>query len=158
MQKLEESKDYDKKAIEELVKNLVKKEMITTNEAEAINQKAILQFTKSNIWQEMRQAKEVQKEKPFYMNIPAKEIYQEEVEEEILVQGMIDLYYINKNDELILVDYKTDFAEREEDLLEKYRTQLSLYQKALEEALGKKVSKVLIYSTFLGKELNLNSK
>ena len=49
--------------------------IITTKEAEAININKIYQFTKSQIWKEMIQAKEVQREKPFYINIPAKEIY-----------------------------------------------------------------------------------
>lgn len=155
MQKLEEKKDYDFNAIEELINNLVKKEIITEKEAENINRKAILKFTKSEIWKEMQQAKEVQKEKPFYITVPAKEIYQEEIEEEILVQGIIDLYYINQKDELILVDYKTDFVETEEELINKYRNQLELYKKALEEAFEKRVSHIFIYSTFLGKEIEL---
>lgn len=155
MQKLEEKKEYDTKSIEELIQSLVNKEIITPKEAESINRKAILQFTKSKIWQEMKQAKEIQKEKPFYITVPAKEIYQEEIEEEILVQGIIDLYYINQKDELILVDYKTDFVETEEALRNKYRKQLELYKKALEEALEKRVSHVFLYSTFLGKEIEV---
>lgn len=103
----------------------------------------------------MRQAKLVEKEKPFYITIPAKEIYEEEVEESVLVQGMIDLYYINQNDELILVDYKTDFVEKEDELILKYQDQLDRYRQALEEALGQKVEKVFIYSTFFGKELEV---
>ncbi len=155
MQKLEEKKEYDIKSVEKLIQSLLNKEIITPKEAKNINRKAILQFTKSKIWQEMKQAKEIQKEKPFYITVPAKEIYQEEIEEEILVQGIIDLYYINQKDELILVDYKTDFVETEEALQNKYRKQLELYKKALEEALEKKVSHVFLYSTFLGKEIEV---
>ncbi len=55
----------------------------------------------------------MKREKPFYLNIPAKTIYNEEIEETIFkVQGVIDLYYVNKNNELILVDYKTDYIEK----------------------------------------------
>lgn len=36
-------------------------------EAKAINPFKILEFTKSNIWQEVRNAKEVYKEKPFIL-------------------------------------------------------------------------------------------
>lgn len=158
MQKLDIQKDYTLQAVQELINEFVKREIITPVEAENINTKAILKFTQSNIWQEMKQAKEIQREKPFYMTIPAKEIYQEEVTEEILVQGMIDLYYINKEEELVLVDYKTDFVQTEEELVDKYKNQLAWYQKALEEALQKKVSRVLIYSTFLGKELEVLKK
>lgn len=155
MQKLDEKKEYDFKVIEELIEHLVEKEIITEKEAENINRKAILQFTKSRIWQEMKQAKEIQKEKPFYITVSAKEIYQEEIEEEILVQGIIDLYYRNQKDELILVDYKTDFVEIEQELINKYAKQLELYRTALEEALGQKVKHTYIYSTFLGKELEV---
>lgn len=155
MQKLDEKQDYDLEKIKQLIENLVKKEIITEKEAENINATAVLKFTQSKIWKDMKQAKEIQKEKPFYITIPAKEIYQEEVPESILVQGIIDLYYTNKEDELILVDYKTDFVQTEEELVQKYQTQLELYRSALEKALNKEVKKIYIYSTFLGKEIEM---
>ena len=155
MQKLDESKDYDLDAVKKLINNLVELEIITQKEAENINPMSVLKFTQSRIWESMKHAKEVQREKPFYMTIPAKEVYQEEVLEDILVQGMIDLYYINKDDELILVDYKTDFVQTEEELIHKYKKQLELYKKALEEALNRQVNHMFIYSTFLGKELEV---
>ncbi len=135
--------------------NIEMKKIITSKEAENINPNKILQFTKSNIWKELKEAKEIQKEKPFYINIPAKEIYKEETEENILVQGIIDLYYIDKFDKLKLVDYKTDYVENnnEKQLMDKYRNQLELYSKALEESFGKKVDKKYIYSVYLGKEI-----
>ena len=73
--------------------------------------------------------------------------------EQILVQGIVDLYYINENDELVLVDYKTDFVQSENELKQKYKTQLELYKKALESSLNRKVDRIYIYSTFFGKEL-----
>jgi len=92
---------------------------------------------------------------PFYFDMQAKEVVKQEANEKILVQGIIDLYYINQNDELILVDYKTDYVETQEDLINKYQKQLELYKQALEEALGQKVKHVFIYSTFLGKEVEI---
>lgn len=155
MQKLDEKQNYDLEKIKQLIENLVQKELITKKEADNINPISVLKFTQSKIWQDMKYAKEIQKEKPFYITIPAKEVYQEEVPEKILVQGIIDLYYINKEDELILVDYKTDFVQREEELINKYKKQLELYQKALEESLHKKVKNTFIYSTFLGKTIEV---
>lgn len=155
MQKLNEKQDYDLEKVKQLIENLVEKELITKKESDNINPIAVLKFTQSRIWQDMKLAKEIQKEKPFYITIPAKEVYQEDVPEKILVQGIIDLYYINKEDELILVDYKTDFVKKEEELIHKYKKQLELYQKALEEALHQKVKNTFIYSTFLGKEIEV---
>jgi len=161
MQKLDLSKKvYTYEEVKQLVAQLEAKKIITAKEAEAININKVYQFTKSNIWQEMVQAKEVQREKPFYINIPAKELYEEELEEKILVQGIIDLYYINQRDELILVDFKTDFVENKDEqfLIDKYKTQLNLYKRALESATSRKVDKVYIYSTYLEKEILVNKE
>ena len=90
------------------------------------------------------------------MTIPAREIYKKEVEEKILVQGIIDLYYIDRNDNLVLLDYKTDYLENgAEELIQKYDSQLQLYKKALEDALNRKVDKIYIYSTYLGKAIKI---
>lgn len=156
MQKLDISnKNYTYEKIKELVRELECKKIITRKEAEAININKIYQFTKSKIWEEMIHAHVVQREKAFYINIPAKDIYNKELEEYVLVQGIIDLYYINNSNELVLVDFKTDYVENrnEQILIDKYRVQLECYKKALEYALGQKVSKVYIYSTYLEKEI-----
>ena len=148
MEKLNEKIDYDAEKIKELINELLQKQLINEKEANSININKILQFTKSNIFKDIKEAKEVYKEKPFYINIP-------QDGEDVLVQGIIDLYYINKNDELILVDYKTDYVEngKEQELINKYSTQLSLYKQALESALDRKVDKVYIYSVYLGREV-----
>lgn len=155
MQHLNEKVEYNLEKIKELVEELERKEIITSKEKENINLYKILEFTKSNIWKEMKKAKKVYKERPFFINILAKEIYKEEIEEKILIQGIIDLYYINENDEIILVDYKTDYVERgkEQELIEKYKKQLELYCKAIEEANKKQVSRIYIYSVYLGREI-----
>jgi len=156
MQKLDLSKEtYTYDDVKQLIAELEAKKIITEKEADAININKIYQFTKSQIWKEMIQAKEVQREKPFYINIPAKEIYNEDFDEKILVQGIIDLYYITPEDEIVLVDFKTDFVEdrNEQILIDKYRIQLDLYKRALESATGQKVGRVYIYSTYLEKEI-----
>lgn len=158
MQKLEEKQEYDLPKIRELISDLEKREIITKKEAQNINPMLVLKFTQSKIWQDMKQAKEIQREKPFYRNIQAQEVYQEEVPETVLVQGVIDLYYKDQNDEIVLVDYKTDFVQTPEELVAKYQVQLDFYKKALEEALDQKVHHVFIYSTFLGKEIEVTTQ
>ena len=158
MQKLDLKKaKYTFDDIKELVEKLESKKIITHKEAEAININKVYQFTKSKIWEEMIHAHVVQREKSFYIKLPAKEIYQKELDESVLVQGVIDLYYINSDDELVLVDFKTDYVENrdEESLINKYRTQLELYKNALEQATKRKVSRMYIYSTYLEKEIEL---
>ena len=150
IQRLDERKDYELKDIQNMILNLVEKEIITKNEADAIGVNLIYQYTKSQLFEELRQAKEVHKEQPFYINIPAKDVVSEaeNSKKNILVQGIIDLYYIDKNDNLILIDFKTDYISNEpnakEKILEKYKVQLDIYKTALEQALGRKVNKTAL--------------
>ncbi len=157
LQKLDVKVEYDIGKINDLIEELEAKKIITTKEKEAINQNKILEFTKSNIWKELKTAKEIEKEKPFYINVPAKEIYKENTEENILVQGIIDLYYIDKDNNLNLVDYKTDYveAENEQELVKKYRKQLELYKEALEKSYNKQVKNTYIYSVYLNKVIKI---
>ena len=159
MQRLDEKKDYKLKDVEELIMDLKQRKIITELEAESMPVNKILEFTKSIIWNELKTAKEVYKEKPFYISVPAKEIYGEDIEENVLVQGVIDLYYVDKNDKLVLLDYKTDYVEKgkENQLIEKYKTQLKWYKRALESALNRKVDKVYIYSVYLQKSCEVEN-
>ena len=155
LQKLNEKEEYNLEKIEDLIQGFVQKQLITKKEAEAINRNDILLYTKSELFQDLKKAKQIKKETPFYMDIEAKEMVTQEVEEKILVQGIIDLYYINQEDKMILVDYKTDFVRKEEELIKKYKKQLEIYKRALEESTNKKVNEVYIYSIYLQKEIKL---
>ena len=66
------------------------------------------------------------------------------LEDEILVQGVIDLIIV-KNNEIYLVDYKTSASHNVEKTAQNYIMQLNCYSKAIEGALGAKVSKKFLY-------------
>lgn len=155
MQKLDFKQTYTLEKVKELLEELEQKEIITNEQKQAIPVQKILEFTQTKIFKELSEAKEVYKEQPFYINIPVKELYEINSNENILVQGIIDLYYITKQGEIILVDYKTDYVPENQEnyLTEKYTPQLNLYKRALEQALNKKITKTYIYSTYLGKEI-----
>ena len=153
IQQLDEKKEYTYEDIKNMIEEMKSKNIFTEKEAESIDMDKILQYTKSEIWKELKEAKKVYKEKPFYINIPAKEIdIDNNSDDNILVQGIIDLYYITKDDKLVLVDYKTDYIKKgeEQKLIERYKVQMELYEKALTKALNRKVDKKIIYSVTLG--------
>ncbi len=160
VQKMNEKKDYNKDLIKEMIEELVKKEIITDKQAKNIDVAKLEKYTESDLWKELRKAKEIHKEQPFYINIPVNEIYKEDVgeNENILVQGIIDLYFVDDKDNLVLIDYKTDFVKMNEEsvLVQKYEKQLELYKEALEQALKRKVDKVGIYSLYLNKFIEVN--
>lgn len=153
IQQLSEKKEYTYEDIKNMIEDMKLKNIFTQKEAESIDINKILQYTKSEIWKELKEAKKVYKEKPFYINIPAKEVdSNNNSDDNILVQGIIDLYYITKDDKLVLVDYKTDYIKKgeEQKLIERYKVQMELYEKALTKALNRKVDKKIIYSVTLG--------
>ena len=156
MQYLNPKIDYLENNVKELINNLYEKNIITLKEMQAINPFKILQFTKSKIWQQMKTATKIYREKPFYIEVEANKINSNNNLDKVLVQGIIDLYYITKDDELVLVDYKTDYVQNEEELISKYKVQLDLYKVALEQALQRKVDKIYIYSVYLNKEIDIN--
>lgn len=158
LQKMRETEEYNLEKITELIEGLKDKEIITEIEAQNIDKEKLLEYTNSQLWTELKQAKEIHKEHPFYINIKASRIYNQinkEDDENILVQGVIDLFFIDKDDKLILVDYKTDYVQNENELIEKYKGQLDLYKEALEQSLDKKVDRMCIYSVYLNKLIEI---
>ncbi len=157
MKSLDFNKKYELKDIQDIIEDLKDRQIITQKEAENINPYVILKFTKTKIFEELKSAKEYHKEAPFYINVPANKVIETTLKENILVQGIIDLYYITKDNKLVLLDYKTDYAKEgdEQILINRHKPQLMLYKQALEKGLNRKVDKVFIYSTGLGKEIEI---
>ena len=95
------------------------------------------------------------REKHFMRALPYHSLFPERAEEdEVLLQGIIDAFIV-EDDGIILVDYKTDRVKREEELRERYQKQIMLYSDALEAILGKKVKRRVLYSFYLGEEVEI---
>ena len=96
------------------------------------------------------------REQQFVMGIPARDIGAGDSEELVLIQGIIDAY-LEEEDGLVLIDYKTDYIlqGQEEILIKRYGKQMDYYQKALEQIAGKRVKERIIYSFSLNKEVPL---
>lgn len=95
------------------------------------------------------------REKHFMRALPYHSLFPERAEEdEVLLQGIIDAFIV-EDDGIILVDYKTDRVKRKEELRERYQKQIMLYSDALEAILGKKVKRRVLYSFYLGEEVEI---
>ena len=116
-QKLNEKEEYNRDKIKQMIDDFVNKKLMTELEAKAININKLVSYTKSDLFKALKNAKEVHKEQPFYINLKADEIYENGINDNILVQGIIDLYFINEDDEIVLVDYKTDYVDSRHRIL-----------------------------------------
>lgn len=130
------------------IDNMIKNLKIDENSREFLiqNKNIFENYINSELFEELKKAKLIQKETPFYMDVNYKN-----TDEKVLIQGVIDLYFVDKDDNLILVDYKTDKNVDEQTLKQRYLNQLNMYEIALEKSLNMKVSKKIIYSTTLNK-------
>ncbi len=111
----------------------------------------LLAFYRSNLALRMRAAAEkgaLHRERPFVMGRAADAILGDGSKTMVLIQGMIDAWFV-EDDGIVLLDYKTDAISEEDELTRRYAGQLGLYQEALEGSLSKKVKEKLIYSFYL---------
>ncbi|TCK92393.1 DNA helicase/exodeoxyribonuclease V subunit A [Natranaerovirga hydrolytica] len=148
----------DYKKIKEGLNELEEKGFISEKEKNVIYIKDILAFSKTKLIHRMLKAKEqnhLYKEKQFVLGLKASELNETYKSDElVLLQGVIDCYF-EEEDELVLVDYKTDYITEgnESILIHRYTEQLGYYQKALEQITRKKVKEKIIYSFSLNKEI-----
>jgi len=150
MQHLDLDKTDTLEEIEEQIQKLYEEEFITEQWAKAIDAKKIYTFFSSPIGKRIKKADKVYREMPFNIEASWEEIFSDEEgsksEEKILIQGIIDLYFM-EGEKLILLDYKTDHVDRNsiDEVISRYRTQIQFYEKALNKALKRDVDEKYIY-------------
>lgn len=147
--------------IKGLFKQLLARGKLTEADIKLLDENKLYRFIQSDIAKRMKIAAasgKLYKEQQFVMGVKANEINSNlKSEELVLVQGIIDVYF-EEEGQWVLLDYKTDsvFGRGAEDILiKRYRVQLQYYQKALEQLTGKKVKDRIIYSFSLNKEIYL---
>ena len=127
-------------------------------ELSLLNKEQFQTFLSSSLGECFKKAyreKRLFREKHFMRALPYHSLFPERPEEdEVLLQGIIDAFIV-EDDGIILVDYKTDRVKSEEELRERYQKQIMLYSDALEAILGKKVKRRVLYSFYLGKEVEI---
>ncbi|GAA0730842.1 helicase-exonuclease AddAB subunit AddA [Clostridium malenominatum] len=141
--------------IKEEIKAMVVNEFITEEELKAINPFKILKFFKGDLGERIKKSVDVKKETSFYVRVNSSDLYNnlpKDIydEEKIILQGIIDLYF-EEEGEIVLVDYKTDYIVDEEEIKKKYKIQLKYYKEALEKITGKKVKESYLYLFHLDK-------
>ena len=154
LQRVDFKKENSEDTIKDILNDMLEKQIINDIEYKAINISKILSFINSDIGKTISKCSIIEKEKPFCIKLDVHDI-DENNKGIVLVQGIIDLYAIDDSDNILLLDYKTDFVNDENELIQKYKKQLDLYKIALEKYYKKSVSKVYIYSLYLDKEISI---
>ena len=86
---------------------------------------------------------------------PACKLRQEWASEEpVLIQGVIDAWF-EEEGTIILLDFKTDHVKQEEELIQRYHRQFSLYADALQSICQKPVAEQYIWSFSLNRAIRI---
>lgn len=156
---LDYSCSYTRETLKAAIQRFVEDAKIDSVSVQSVNPDDLWHFLQSDCAARMQKAAlsgKLRKEQPFVLGVEAGRVYPEadpEGKEELLiVQGMIDLFF-EEDGEIVLLDYKTDWVHNEEELVKRYQIQFDYYQEALEKSLGKRVKERLIYSFALGREI-----
>jgi len=154
VQRLDLTKVNTLNEIDEQIRIYVEKLLLSAEEGKAVRGDKLVKLFKTELGQRMVKAYSMnllKREVPFHMEINSTEIYKNlspEIygEEKIMLQGIIDCYF-EENGEIILVDYKTDSVKNGDVslLIEKYKSQLDYYARALKATLGGTVSESYLY-------------
>jgi len=156
MQHLALDRNLDESEVKAQVAGLVSREILTEEQASQVNVKQIERFFASDLGERMKAAAKVYRELPFTMAIPLEELHlptgnpAETADSKVLVQGVIDCIFEEGDGSLILLDFKTDgFAGETEEALEtltqRYREQIMLYTRAVEQIWRREIKESYLY-------------
>ena len=158
--------------MENELERLIEDRFLDARWRNAVNIDQLEAFFESKLFDEILSAEKVWREQRFNILLPAAPFtddkeYKNLIEDEkLLVQGVIDIFFEDKNGDLILCDYKTDHltkAELEDPSLAQaklnnaHAEQLSYYAEALHSMFGKYPKRVLIYSLPLGGTVEIDT-
>jgi len=137
------------------IEKIVARGQLTEEMRQLLRKDKLMLFYQSKLALRMKEAakrKELYVEKPFVMGRTADEIEGDGSDALILVQGIVDAFFIEK-EEIVLLDYKTDAVHTSSDLVRRYQRQLELYEEAIRDNLGRKIKEKFIYSFHLNREI-----
>ncbi len=122
---------------------------LSPQEAQSLDLAKLRRFIQSEIVTDAME-NQTYREYRFTVNIPANLTgLTEDSETSVILQGAVDLLII-KDNQITIVDYKTDRVSSADMLVERYQKQLSLYKEAVSACFELPVSRCLIYSIHLG--------
>lgn len=161
----------ERNGISDELSRLTEERFIPRCMAELVNVRQLEAFFRSEFYALLRHAREVWREQRFNILLPAATFTEDSgsaerlAGEELLVQGVIDIFFTDSDGRLILCDYKTDYLTPGEcadpqlaasKLSERHRTQLSYYAAALARIFGRRPDRTVIYSLPLGGTVDIS--
>ena len=140
--------------VENEIARLIEEGRLTEDEKILINPTDISNILEMPVFKDINKNNyTILREREFYYNMPADKIYDASTNEEILIQGIIDLLVIKENS-FDIIDYKTSRLD-DEAIVKKYKNQLIIYANAMEKALNKPLGQAIVISLLDNKSIKI---
>ena len=142
--------------VQRQVEELCRRQLLSTEDAEAVDCSAIARFLRSPLAERIRSAEKVYREYRFALLMDASFYDPAAKGEELLLQGVVDCAF-ETPEGLTVVDFKTDRLRPGEEASRAayYSGQLEAYAAALCRVLGKPVTERIVYFFATGREIVL---
>ena len=150
------------------ISRLLEKKFISQRTASIIDKQKLADFFKSDIYTEIKRAKNIRRELRFGLFRPASDFTKNQAisslvaDKKIFVQGSIDLIIETFDGKILLCDYKTDRISNKErqdpnvlleNMKKKHFHQLAQYKYAVNKIFGREPDEVYIYLLSAGKSI-----
>ena len=147
MEHLDFGCEATEQAVREQIGAMRDKRLLTPEQAEAADARAIARFLQSGIAARIRASAKVEREYRFSLLASAKSYDSRAgADDEVLLQGVVDCFF-EEDGGLVVLDFKTDRITSAETAARAayYRGQLETYSHALERIMGMPVREKLLY-------------
>ncbi len=134
------------------VERLRESRMLNEEQLSLLDENGLEQFFRSSLYARMRASSAVYREQRFSVRAPATLLGGDEGED-VLLQGVIDCFFAEKDGSMTVVDYKTDRISDGALLRKKHALQLECYRMAVERMTGRPVRETLLWSFYLNREI-----
>jgi ATP-dependent helicase/nuclease subunit A len=149
MQYVTVSPEITTASLHEALADWESKGIFTNEEVRLVYMPTVLHFCQSDLGRRMAAASILHREYPFTILFEGGGVLPSvEKGDYILVQGVIDCLFKDERG-WVLVDYKTDHLDSDEEFHKRYEIQLNLYKRAIEQIFAEPVSAVYVYSFYL---------
>ena len=158
MQYLDYSRTDSAADIDGEISRLVLGQYITPQQGAAVNPLDILAFFCSELGVRLRRSPRVEREFKFSLLVPAGDYYDGTPPgEEVLLQGVVDCWFVEEDGAVTVVDFKTDRVSEAgvERRAEDYRPQLDAYTRALARAAGVAVKRRYLWFFSMGRAVEV---
>ena len=153
-------RDYARVSMEvaRQLNRMADQKLLLPAERELVRPAMIADFVLSPLGQRVLNAPYFKREWSFTLFMPTERVIPGyPAGERLIVQGTIDLCFLEE-DEWVLVDYKTDRAADDGEIISRYGTQIDVYAEALQALTGKKVKQAILCLVRDGRTIEIQPK